>query len=161
MPSVAALELVMQPCLVASPLADPQTAEEVRRCVLAEHQEIRPLLDEIDALAGRFEGGDENVGRTLRDRGFRLYQRLSAHLALEDRILLQRLHATGSEGLAERLAREHEEQRELLSYLLERLGESTRPTLLVARELHSFTEYMRADMVHEETNLLAEDVLHD
>ena len=139
------------------------TADEVRSVVLAEHDEIRPMLDEVEALADRFESGGSELGRTLRERGFYLYQRLGAHLELEERLLATLLRRAGARGaeLADRLVREHAEQHELLGYLLERLGESTMPTLVIARELRSFVDYIRGDMAYEERTLLAEDVLHD
>lgn len=144
-------------------MAASPSAETVRQRVLEEHAEIRPLLDGVEKLAQRFEHGEEQVGRDLRKRGFGLYERLAAHMDVEEELLLSRLRGAGDRGrqLAERLAREHAEQRELLEYLLGRLGESTLPTLLIARELVSFVEYVRLDMSHEEHTLLANDLLAD
>ena len=135
----------------------------MRRLVIDDHAELRPMLDEIDALADRFEKGDEEIGRVLRQRGFEFYQRFAWHLDREERHLAPRLRAQGGREarLAERLDAEHREQRELLQYLLDRLGESTLPTLVIARELRNFAEYVRLDMEHEEADLLDESVLHD
>ncbi len=142
---------------------EPLTAEAVRGLVLGEHAELRPMLEEIEMLAERFETRDESVGRTLRQRGFDFHKRFSGPLELEERDLAPRLRCAGDRGrkLAEHLGHEHREQRELLQYLLARLGESTIPTLLIARELRNFVSYVRLDMEHEEGDLLAEDVLHD
>ena len=139
------------------------TAEAVRGLVLGEHAELRPMLQEIEMLAERFETGDESVGRTLRQRGFDFLERFSGHLELEERDLAPRLRRAGDRGrkLAEHLGHEHREQRELLQYLLARLEKSSIPTLLITRELRNFVAYVRLDMQHEEAELLGEDVLHD
>lgn len=135
----------------------------VRQLVLDEHALLRPMLDEIERLADRFEQGDESVGRPLRQLGFDFYKRFSGHLELEEQQLSARLRRLGDRGrrLADRLDHEHREQRELLSYLLGRLGDSTTPTLLVARELRNFVAYVRLDMQHEEQDLLTPEALSD
>jgi hypothetical protein len=83
-----------------------------------------------------------------------LYETFSAHLLHEESALEPALRLRGEEGarLAERLAHEH---RELLQYLTSRLRESPYPTLLVAREVRNFAEYLRNDMAHEESTLLS------
>jgi hemerythrin-like domain-containing protein len=143
--------------------ANPPSGAEVRKLVIDDHEVLRPMLDEVERLANRFEQGDESVGRTLRQHGFDFYKRFSGHLELEEEHLARRLRTQGERGqrLADRLEHEHREQRELLNYLLGRLGDSTTPTLLVARELRNFVSYVRLDMEHEERDLLTEDVLRD
>ena len=136
---------------------------EVRGRILGDHADLRRMLAEIEDLAERFERGDAEVARALRDHGLALHARLCAHLDLEDEILapaLQNADAWG-EVRAERLAREHREQRELLQYLLERLREESRPTLLVAREFRNFALLLRSDMEQEEETALREDLLRD
>jgi hypothetical protein len=49
----------------------------------------------------------------------------------------------------------------LLQYLVSRLKGSPRPTLLVAREVQNFAEYLRHDMNHEEATLLTAASLPD
>jgi hemerythrin-like domain-containing protein len=138
-------------------------ASEVRKQVLEDHTALRGMLDEIEQLADEFEHGNAEVEKTLRDRGLALYERFSTHLDLEDSTLAQALRsfAPSGEELADRLAREHEEQRELLRFLIRRLEEQSRPTILVARELRNFAGYLRYDMDHEEQTMLGEDVLSD
>jgi hemerythrin-like domain-containing protein len=133
----------------------------VRDAVLEEHGELRRLLDEIEPLIARFERGDEAAGPPLREQALGLYERFSAHLEFEDRILAPVLREAGTQGErhAEHLAHEHHEQRELLRYLLGRLTAQPRSTLLVARELSSFAEYLRLDMRHGEETLLADEAL--
>lgn len=136
-------------------------AEEIRRKVLDDHTELRGMLDQIRPLVDRFEKGDTDVGSELRERALALYARFESHLELEDRFLAPALRAGGPAGNrhADHLAHEHQEQRELLSYLLGRLEQYTRPTLLVARELRNFSEYLRLDMQHEEETLLDDAAL--
>ncbi len=121
------------------------------------------MLDEIETLAERFEVADLEVGGRLRDRGRLLYERLTEHIDHEDAVLAPALRARGPSGRssAERLAHEHCEQRELLKYLLGRLGEQRNPTLLIARELANFAEFVRLDMAQEEETMLTEEVLRD
>ncbi len=142
------------------PWTKPLTADAVRGLVLGEHAELRPMLEEIEMLAERFQTGDASVGRTLRQRGFDFLERFSGHLELEERNLAPRLRRAGDRGrkLAKHLGHE---QRELLQYLLARLEKSSIPTLLITRELRNFVAYVRLDMQHEEADLLPEDVLHD
>jgi hemerythrin-like domain-containing protein len=85
----------------------------------------------------------------------------AAHITLEDATLVPALEELGEEGkqLGERLAHEHQEQRELLKYLLTRLERDGWPSMLIARELGSFVEYVRQDMTHEEETILREDLL--
>ncbi len=135
-------------------------AAEVRDHVLAQHAELRKRLDEICALANRFESGDASVGANLRQRGLALYERFAEHLDFEEAQLepLLRAREVGRRH-ADHLLREHQEQRELLQYLLGRLSRQPLPTLLVARELRNFAEYVRLDMAHEEKTLLDEALL--
>ena len=49
----------------------------------------------------------------------------------------------------------------MLSYLTSRLRDSPHPTLLVAREVRNFAEYLQNDMAHEESTLLSAAALPD
>jgi hypothetical protein len=115
------------------------------------------MLDEIEQLSRRFERGEDGVGESLREHGLALYQCFAAHLAMEDTILAPALQNSGAEGqrAAARLGHEHHEQKELITYLLGRLDQQRAPTLLVARELQNFAEYLRLDMKYEETTVLS------
>jgi hemerythrin-like domain-containing protein len=132
------------------------SGEKIREAILAEHGQLRRMLDELAPLADRFETGETGVGVALRDAARALYETFAAHLAREEHSLEPALRGLGTEGqrMADRLAREHAEQRELLTYLVGRLRNAANPTLLVAREVRNFIEYLRLDMTHEETTLL-------
>jgi hemerythrin-like domain-containing protein len=136
---------------------------EARAQILDEHDRLRDRLDEIEELTTRFEKGGPDVGRALREQGVALFEVFAAHLNLEDAQLVPALRTIPErgDGLARRLEREHKEQRELLTYLLSRLEQESRPTTLVARELQGFCEYLRLDMGHEEATLLQEAILRD
>lgn len=134
---------------------------EARTRVLSEHARLRELLDDLVARIERFESGNREVGGELRSRGIAFFEVFAAHITLEDSILAPALEALGEEGKhrAERLAHEHREQRELLKYLLARLENDERPSLVIARELRSFVDYVRQDMAHEEETILQDGLL--
>jgi hemerythrin-like domain-containing protein len=137
-------------------------AQEVRSRVLSEHAELRGMLDALEPLVARFEAG-EDVAAALRERASKLYATFAAHMDCEERLLAPALRDAGPAGerAARHLDHEHREQRELLSYLLGRLEQHSRPTILVARELDNFIGYLRHDMAHEESGLLSEKMLQD
>jgi hemerythrin-like domain-containing protein len=136
---------------------------EIRRRILAEHGRLRAMLDVLEPLARRFEQGEESGAKRLREEATALYETFAAHLLHEESTLEPALRAQGGKGerLADRLAHEHHEQRELLTYLMSRLEANPRPTLLVAREVRNFAEYLRNDMAHEESTLLSAAALPD
>ena len=137
------------------------TVQRVRREILVQHAELREHLDEIASLTDAFERREADAGPRLRARGFDFTARLRAHMDHEEEALLPLLRAAGKAGerAASHLLHEHEEQRELLRYLLARLERRPEPTLLLARELRNLVEYVRLDMLHEERELLAPELL--
>jgi iron-sulfur cluster repair protein YtfE (RIC family) len=139
---------------------------QIRSEIVAEHGELRELLPEVASLAEQFEQaapGAHDLGRRLREAGLALYQKFAAHMDHEQQLLEPALRAAGAEGerLARRLEHEHHEQRELLDYLLTRLREQPTPTVLIARQLQNFTNFLRFEMDHEEKTLLAPEILRD
>jgi hemerythrin-like domain-containing protein len=135
--------------------------EETRSRILEDHARLRGMLDGLERTIERFETGGREVGQELRSRGVELFEVFAAHIQLEDAALVPALCALGESGKtrAERLTHEHQEQRELIEFLLARLADDHRPSLVVARELHAFVQYVRQDMAHEEETLLREDLL--
>jgi iron-sulfur cluster repair protein YtfE (RIC family) len=128
----------------------------VRDRILHDHGRLREQLDAIESLAERFEKLGAEVGAELSELGIALCEVFASHLSFEDAQLAPILRAIPGKGdaLADRLAREHREQRELLHYLVGRLQQESRPTTLITRELTSLCEYLRQDMEHEEANLV-------
>ena len=139
------------------------TPREVRERILDDHAGLREQLEEIGALYGRLEGGSAEVGGELRERGAALYEIFDAHLKLEDEQLAPVLRTIPKMGreLAERLEREHREQRELIHFLLGRLEEPERPTTQVAKELQAFADYLKLEMTHEESAILSHQLLQN
>jgi hemerythrin-like domain-containing protein len=128
----------------------------VRDRILDDHGRLRDQLGAIESLAEQFEKLGAEVGAELCELGIALCEVFASHLSFEDAQLSPLLRAIPGKGdaLADRLAREHREQRELLRYLVGRLEQESRPTTLIARELTSFCDYLRQDMEHEEANLV-------
>lgn len=134
----------------------------VRKRILAEHAALRSALDEIDALSEAFRHGEPGSGSRLRQCGRSFVEIFAAHILTEDVLLVGALRGIESGvDLADRLMREHREQRELVGYLLGRLADDERPTTLVASEMRSFSHLVRIDMEHEEGTILREDLLGD
>lgn len=135
--------------------------EETRSRIFEEHSRLRGMLDALELTIERFETGGREVGQELREQGVELFEVFAAHIQLEDAALVPALSSLGESGKtrAERLAHEHVEQRELIEFLLERLADDRRPSLVVARELRSFVQYVRQDMAHEDEMLMSEDLL--
>ncbi len=138
-------------------------ASEVRRRILDDHAELRGMLRELAVLSKRFEEHHAEAGKALRERGLELYARLEAHIGFEDSVLPPVLRSTGPAGdkLAERLAHEHKQQRELITFLGGRLGDASEPPEQIARELRIFAGYLALDMAYEEETMLTQRSLRD
>ena len=136
---------------------------EVHARVLDDHAALRERIDVIDALSDSFEKGGREVGTELREQAAALYEVFAAHLSLEDAHLVPALEKLPEIGppLASRLLREHREQRELILYLLSRLEQEEHPTSLIASEIQNFANYLRTDMMHEESAIVREELLQD
>jgi len=136
---------------------------EIRTEIIAEHDEMRKLLDQVEELATRSELASEEeseIGVQLRECGLALYDRFGAHLDHEQSLLEPVFEGRGGQGerMARRLATEHHEQRELLRFLLKRLA-SQPPTTLIAHELRHFARFLRFEMRQEEERLLTPEAL--
>jgi hemerythrin-like domain-containing protein len=129
---------------------------EIRERIRADHAALRPLLAAVAELARRVEAGQEEAVEPLRERGVALHDRFAEHLALEDRILLPFVRRSTGDGpaRAERIAREHTEQRLLLDYILGRLRDQRRPSLVLGRELLGFVDLLQDEMEEEERDVL-------
>ncbi len=134
---------------------------EVREMILADHQEIRQLLERVEELAGP-EAGAERMAE-LRERGRALHDKFVRHLDLEDRYLVPAVRdADGwGEERARQITEEHRQQRELLADILDQLRDATVVPAMLRRSLRDFIEAMRTDMVHEEKAVLRDDILRD
>ena len=136
---------------------------EVRQAIVAQHEELRGLLRSLDELARRAAEADDACVPALREIGFHLHDKLVAHLDFEDRYLVPAIRdADGwGEERANLLAQEHVEQRELFQYILVRLRDANRASILLGRELLAFVEVLLSDMQQEEQTVLDADLLRD
>lgn len=136
---------------------------EVREMILADHNEIRGLLDRVEACVRKVVSGNTAETPKLRESGAALHDKLCRHLDLEDRYLAPALrYADGwGEERARQLAEEHREQRALLAYILEQLRDTDRLPALLGQTLQTFVTAIRDDMEHEEAAVLRDDILRD
>ena len=136
---------------------------EVRQRILNDHQVIKIMVSEVRDLALRIQVGEEHLSARLRECGQNLYERFCQHIDLEDAILIGALRDVDAWGeeRADELRNEHQEQREVLTYLLERLLDASQPQTLMVNDLLNFTAWLRDDMRHEEEMILHEDLLRD
>ncbi len=134
-------------------------ATEIRHRILAEHSELRRMLDEIEALAAGFGAGSPEAAPELRERGLQFFSRFRSHLELEERLLAPALRVAEGGRRFDWLQHEHRQQRQRLNYLLGRMSRQHQSALLIARELRNFVQYLRQDMAHEEETLLSDEIL--
>jgi hypothetical protein len=135
----------------------------VREAILEQHADLRERLAELRALAASATGSDEQAAIALRESGLQVLAILGSHLDFEDRYLvpaLREVDAWGDER-ADLVTREHAEQREIFHYILERLRETQRPSVLLAREVETLVDAILVDMGEEERTMLDEDLLRD
>lgn len=136
---------------------------EIRKHILTDHAFLRDMLDELDQKAFRVLRGREGEIAALRDSGLSFHSKLAEHLAFEDRFLAPALRAAGPAGSehSKRLADDHREQRELLSYILSGLRDLNRPARVIADELRGLVELILDDMALEEMTIIKGAVLRD
>ena len=136
---------------------------EIRQRILSDHQLLKIMASEIQDLALRIQAGEVYLSGKLRERGRNLYECFCRHIDLEDVILVSALHNADAWGeeRAKELRDEHREQREVLTYLLERLFDPTQPQILMVHDLLNFAAWLCDDMRHEEETLLHQDLLRD
>jgi iron-sulfur cluster repair protein YtfE (RIC family) len=137
-------------------------AGAARRSILAQHQQIRSLLERARAVAeAAFDGGAEGR-RVAADVVGELRSTMDAHLTYEERVLLPLLRSDLPLGpqRAEALLAEHRHQREMLSTVHNEARHN--PGLpLLATKLAFLASWLLADMEEEERSLLTPDVVRD
>lgn len=135
---------------------------EIRTRNLSDHERLRRDLDRLEVLVIDLRAGRAAL-ETLRQETETLLARLQAHMHWEETYLLPALREADAWGeeRAERLARDHREQRELLDFLNDRLRDEAQPAALVARDVDHLVALLRDDMREEEADLLDERVLRD
>ncbi len=136
---------------------------EVRQAILAQHEELRGLLRSLDELARSAAQSDDACVPALREIGIYVHDKLVEHPNFEDRYLVPAIRDIDGWGeeRSNLLAREHVEQRDLLQYILDRLRNTDRASILLGRELLAFVDVLLADMQQEEQTVLDADLLRD
>ncbi len=136
---------------------------EVRQRIINDHRLIKIMVSEIRDLALRTQAGESYLAGKLRERARNLYECFCRHIDLEDVILVDALRDADAWGeeRAEALRSEHREQREVLTYLLERLLDPIQPQILMVHDLLNFTAWLSDDMRNEEETILHEGLLRD
>jgi len=144
------------------PPARPLDASSARRSILAQHQRLRELLERARNVADAALGGEafnpEAVGAAIEE----LLAVMEAHLSFEESVLVPLLNADLPLGPARamELQAEHRQQRAMLNALYQQATAAPAvPTL--ATKLMFMTDWLTADMIHEEGGLLAPGVLRD
>ncbi len=142
---------------------DSMKPREIRKHILTDHAFLRGMLDELDQSAFRVLKGHEDEISALRESGLSFHLRFAEHLAFEDRFLAPALRAAGLAGIehSRRLADDHREQREVLSYILSGLRDLNRPAPVIADELRSLVELILDDMALEEMTIIKGALLRD
>jgi len=144
------------------PPARPLDASGARRSILAQHQRLRELLERARNVADAALGGEAFAPDAVTAAIAELLAVMDAHLSFEESVLLPILRADppAGPGQAAELETEHRQQRAMLSALYRQATAApTVPTL--ATQLMFMTDWLMADMSHEEAGLLAPGVLRD
>ncbi len=136
---------------------------EVRQRILDDHEVIRAMLHAVEQVSTEVINGASQLTGPMRLEGETLMERLLEHMHWEDlhlRPALCEADAWGQER-AERLDRDHREQREMLHYALASVEDQSRPPLVIARQLQDLVRLLREDMEDEEQLLVNDRVLRD
>lgn len=136
---------------------------EIRQRIEHDHETLRAMLFGMEKLALEVLEGEHKTLGALRLEGETLLGKLLEHMHWEDLYLRPALLETTGFGVAraERLDRDHEEQRELLRWALASVQDQSRPPLVVARQLLDLIRLLRDDMDDEEAVLVNQKVLRD
>jgi len=135
---------------------------QVRARIMAEHERLLGLLDQINVVAEETLAGDAGSGPKLRQWAKTLYGFLTAHLHLENEILIPALADTPGFGKerAEALRAEHREQSAVFERVLGRLAHRAEAKDL-ATELLELGRSIRDDIEREQGEFLSADLLRD
>ncbi len=133
----------------------------VRRRISEEHVVLRSIIDQVEELARQVIAGEKDALTALRIETRDLYQRLRAHIDVEDQILGPALRQTVGFGKEreEQLLSHHAEQREQLTTELAELDNVEGPPL--AERIVTFIGDVRDDMSREDRDLLNPQLLKD
>lgn len=145
---------------------EPMAPSQARAVILAEHVHIRALLDRVDLAAKRILSGgafEDSVVTTLRVFAQHLVTALSAHIELENRVLVPALAEEPGYGRvrSERLLGEHRAQQGEIERFARSLEHDDEPPAALATSVRELVSTLRQDMDIEESTLLGTDILRD
>jgi hypothetical protein len=135
----------------------------VRRRILDEHTRITGWLAELEHLATRLRGGEEDIRPEIQRRVAALRTFFLSHLELEEHVLAPALERAGGPGpeRAARLRGEHASQRAALDRFADGLSAPGVPPAELAAAVEGFVRDVRADMRAEEALELDRTLLAD
>lgn len=135
----------------------------VRDRVLAEHGQLRTTIGRVHRALAHASVEGSRGREALVERVRALLGELEAHLAQEDAILVPLLQGIDAWGpvRADRVRRDHTEQRERLRQFTVELADASLPMAELMSRVSSFLELLAADMEAEERDVVSEEVLHD
>jgi acetoin utilization protein AcuB len=145
---------------------DTMAPDQVRSVVLSEHAHLRSLLDVTEAAAQRIlKGGgfEERTVDVLREQARHLFTAMSAHIELENRVLVPAIRKVDAFGSvhADRMLEEHADQQRTLKGILMQLDDASQPSAAVAAAVARLVQQLRCDMDAEEDALVNSDLLRD
>lgn len=136
---------------------------EVRERILREHDALQRRLLMLDELAVKADGGNRCAGECAAELSGRLFDELADQLDVEEQLLvplLREMDAWGEVRIDE-LARLHDQAWQELKALRERAADDGMTARGLADELARLARALRRDLLVEERDLLAPDVLRD
>ena|SRR5664279_2467006 len=131
-------------------------AETAKRCILAQHEQIRELMRRSRLVAESSLDGEELQPGAVANAIGDLRTIIEIHLDFEERVLLPVLQLDDlmlGPGRAEHLLGDHKSQREMLS-ALHREARAFPELPILAAKLAFLTSWLAADMQEEEGTLL-------
>lgn len=134
---------------------------QVRARILREHSALRQQLVPLAALAAQLEAGRPGIRALAVERVQGLYRALRDHIDFEDQLLAPALREIDAWGpvRADELLEHHARQRVELAMLAERSDAESGEAL--GRLIECWVTDLRADMAHEDRDMLSADLLRD
>jgi iron-sulfur cluster repair protein YtfE (RIC family) len=133
----------------------------VRARILQDHGELCAKLETLQRLASEADGGSNAAVAPAAELTRSLFDELADHLDVEEQLLLPVLREVDAWGelRADELVKHHENQWRELKALRSRADGLS--AIAIASELGVLVAALRTDMLDEDRDVLAADVLRD
>ncbi len=140
---------------------DLQLPSQVRERILAQHRDIRAMLDQLDEGVEKLGSGEEGQDEWLHRAVDALGQVLEWHMRVEEKYLVPMVQEADGFGpvRAERLLEDHRQQTVELRALLKDVSTSVGPDL--ADRVNHLVGIIREDMEYEEKHYVNDRLLRD